>query len=304
MRFDAFNCVFTGDLLEIKEGLESLGFEFTHKNKGRFNYDCSASLEHSGNVHGLVCWGGNGGGILVQISGEPSQAWRDWVAPRQEADLMRKAQRRAEGFPETQAWARLKRADVCFDWHDERDVCALQPVLRPEVDTYVWNSTGRDLRWLMYGDQESAAGRQRGCTLTIGSRTSSVYIRIYDKGREMRSKDPDAPDDLRRAEIEFKPASKLEEIEAVMWPIQKFWGVNAATKGLAKFLNISKPQDFDRMYKEPTNSERRRMFLCHQYGSDLMAFFTELYPGVDPLILQDHIARQQEKARRSIRRSA
>jgi DNA relaxase NicK len=178
------------------------------------------------------------------------------------------------------------------------------PVLRPEVDAYVWRATGRDLRWGQYGDFESLAGRQRGCTLTIGARASSVYIRIYDKGREMMGKDAEAPDDLRRAEVEFSPASKLEEIEAVMWPVEKFWGVNAATRGLANFLNISQPQIFDRIYKEPTTAERRKIVLCDQYGTDVLEIFRQLYPGTDPTVLQNYVASQKDKARRSRRRSA
>lgn len=107
---------------------------------------------------------------------------------------------------------------------------------------------------------------EKGNTIYLGSRESSTYARIYEKGKADREKihPDDRIDELEhwvRVELEVKPQKDMREVASRMQP-EEFWGISPWTRQLAQ-------EAFD-MSAEPIPFHPRRQ------ASDERAWLTSI----------------------------
>lgn len=75
-----------------------------------------------------------------------------------------------------------------------------------------------------------------GRTLYVGSRAAAVRVRVYEKGREQRSKgNDDAPLDWVRLELQWRPAG-VKRAAALDFTPAEIWGASAWTADVARQL--------------------------------------------------------------------
>jgi len=267
-RFDAWHASFRSDAFRTARDLlgSVLGAVLEPRPKGIHGYTHSELVKIDGSTHGLVAWGGVNDRPLIQVNGEPSAKWAEAIQSLVLSDC-----------GETPL-AMLTRADVCFDWIDPFDVCSLAPGFRAAVSGS--ESSGRPVQWDMRGDWDTLEGRKRGCTLYMGASTSSARIRLYDKGAEQIGKLVEAPQDLRRLELQFRPNGKIEKAEYVSLRPSEFWGMTRATRIAARHFGVPLEDGVSRHYSEPSDIEKLQTLASVQYGPAIVAMVSSLLgPG-------------------------
>ena len=183
LRFDAYACTFDGVPCEVVELLQRDIPQLQGKRlpRGMLSYPDGVELT-DGCDKAFVLWRGPGlTEVHVRTQGELSEPIARWARWRYGDH-------------------RVARADVCLDLRGEGlfdRICAL--ALDLSECRGVGSRTEGD--WI---------GREKGRTLYLGSRESAVMLRIYEKGHQLRQtgKDPEAPLDLVRVEVECKPAKE------------------------------------------------------------------------------------------------
>jgi len=118
-------------------------------------------------------------------------------------------------------------------------------------------------------------GHGHGDTLYIGSRSSVSYVRIYQKGKEMKG--PDADPDHVRLELELKPGNaRAKRLLAGMTPEECF-GASAWTRDLALALTGIAPLEakLGTVYDKP-DLTRTRQWLVAQALNALQDWADEL----------------------------
>lgn len=274
MRFDAWNATFPNLYLsEIRELLQlSLGADFEPRKRGLHGYQFSELIQIEGATHGLLAYGGSNPRFFVELKGEHSQAWSEIV---QTWDLQTSAS--LESCSEFLVF--LTRADVCFDWEDSRDVVALAPGLRTAVERSLEAERGRPPQWDQRGDWNSPEGRARGCTLYMGASSSSVRVRLYDKGAELHARGLEGPKTLRRVEVQVRADSKAEKVSWSRMLPQTFWTVSSAVRAVAHHLQIPSEGSLVRLPSPPSDLERLKTLASVQYGDAITALVRDLASG-------------------------
>ena len=168
MRFDAWNATFPNEVLnEVRFYLETkLGAILENRDHGLHGYKFSELIQIEGVTHGVIAYGGINPRLFVEVKGEPSQVWSEFV------------QAWTKEWQGDEVLALLTRADVCFDWEDSSDVVALAPSLRRAVEDSVSSERGRPPQWDQRGDWNTPAGRFPWCTLYMYAPTSSLRVRL------------------------------------------------------------------------------------------------------------------------------
>lgn len=293
MRFDAYNCTFRPDAFgEVLQGLfDVLGAKMIPRNAGLHGYRSSQILEVDGSIHGVVAWGGKNRRPYVEVKGEPSQVWSEFVKSRvlddretrptvEDALSLVDPLAVCDGLSAAQdwePWASLTRADVCYDWLDDRDTVELSGGLRRAVDTDSEVVRRFSPSWDQRGDWMTLEGRLRGCTLYMGASSSAVRVRLYDKGLELLGRHIDADPRLRRLEVQYRPDGRDRERWATLEP-GAFWLVSPAVRACARAVGISVDSDSPALCpKIPTTLERQKTILSVQYGAALCDMVKELF---------------------------
>lgn len=235
--------------------------KFEPRKKGLLGYLRSESLIIGGVNHGAIAWGGTNSRFLVQVNGEASNEWSKLVSWCALGDHDPET-----GEEPAEKFALLARADVCFDWLDDRDVKSLSAAYMAAVEA----APGRKVQWRQEGDWLTEEGRLRGCTLYMGSRTSSVQIRLYDKGLEQIGKLNEAPANLRRIEVQVRPAHRHEREGWVLLPAEHFWKVSRASSAAADHFGIGTAEGIARSYSVKTDIETQMMYASVQYGEAIV----------------------------------
>lgn len=106
---------------------------------------------------------------------------------------------------------RLSRGDVAFDYDSPDAFNLMWPRLHALAQGFKPNPVRVDTR----GDWISGSN---GRTLALGSRSSVLYTRCYEKGKEQRTKHPDQEfsDDWIRVELEVKPSKAADKLAAAL----------------------------------------------------------------------------------------
>lgn len=182
-------------------------------------------------------WGGVNGEAAVHCISSGSNSPRF-------ADFTRK------NFPDHQ----VSRADVAIDYNEKDSFKRLSKLLKDFA-------MGTRLKTAVAGDW--IKGNQ-GRTLYLGGRTSSTYLRLYEKGKQLGM---GANPDWTRCELEVKPSSKEGKAHlATLTPIE-LWGASRWSLKVAELLGHT---DIARVptgtVYTPSDDERALHYLIKQYG--------------------------------------
>jgi DNA relaxase NicK len=126
------------------------------------------------------------------------------------------------------------------------------------------------LRWEPRGDWVTPdAGR----TIMLGSRSSQVVLRVYEKGMELAAKQGlELTDELRwlvRAEVEFKPQNQRARMRAATIEPEELWGLTAWLIGFANQAFSIKAIRVKVTERREANYERALRYMAQQYGAHL-----------------------------------
>jgi len=232
---------------------EIFGFGIAQKrDKGmhfnKFGYDLQDNL-------GIVLYGHNNKRITVQINGTGcALARKGW-------------NEQLHKFMKEQAISpKLNRVDLAFDDFESEWV---------SVDmAYEWDS--QNLFWCggcnpeinQLGDWKRINGKGR--TLTIGNRSSSKFLRFYERGK----KEGDALSLWTRAELELKSTDRYLPLDILVDPSPYFKGAYPALEILANQLNdFIAPEKCELIEKQANiNVDKALEIVKHQFGKYIRQF--------------------------------
>lgn len=301
MRFDAWNVTFPNGFLADIRGLleERLGAHLEPRERGLHGYKCSETIQVNGATHGVLAYGGVNQRFFVEMKGEPAQKW---------SEIVQKWELQTNTVIEDDSLflVYLTRADICFDWVDSRDVVSISPGLRQYVEDEIQVAKGRPPQWDQRGDWNSPEGRARGCTLYMGASSSSVRVRLYDKGAELKSKGIEAPQDLRRVEVQVRTSSVEEKVSYGRLTPSIFWSVSSAVKAVAVHLRVPMEGQMFRIPSPPADLERLKTLASVQYGDAITALARDIATGdMTAVYLVEALAKEIEVRRaKALRRAS
>lgn len=150
--------------------------------------------------------------------------------------------------------------DSALDWNEPGAWQKLSEVARRVGDE-------RNLRMDIAGDWLSG---ERGRTLYLGSRSSSVFARLYEKGKEQLAKGNDeAPADWVRLELVYRPKGRpAREAASHLSPLD-MWGVALWSRSLLDAVSGVKVARAALSAYQPGDDERALRALVRQYGATL-----------------------------------
>lgn len=234
---------------------------------GRFNYLHSRTIESGGDRVATILHGGKNGHPNVEASGGD-------MAPKLAALLRR-------GGPH-----KVTRCDVAVDLFGEGVFEQLKGLAASIADDH-----RLDCRDIVNRD------KRQGDTRYLGSRQSSVFARIYEKGkvggRVYGDIDPDLLASWVRVELEIKPQKEVGHLAASLEPAE-FWGVSAWTQQLAKGALDMNAEPIPFHPRRTASDDRSWATMCNQYrnvvqrrleakhGGDRMALAMEWLDTVLP----------------------
>ena len=199
---------------------------------GRFGYDRGAQLVAGEKILSQVWWStsGTNSGVCVDTPSENSATARDALQPFEH---------------------RVTRADVCLDYCEDGLFEYMAAVLTKFA---ILN----DLKIEQMGDWERGKAR----TLYIGSRSSTAFLRLYEKGQ----KEGGNPFWI-RLEFEFKPKGKAGYNCAKYQPAEFLGSCRWVRKVLGKlgidYLALGQSIG---TIRKPQDSARAKLALLRQYG--------------------------------------
>lgn len=245
--FDYCGATIDASAEELGEGLMALlpdahGFE---AGRGSKNYTASMKIRRAdGDVVATVLHGGQNGAPHAYASGANAPAFVKAVR---------------DAWPDRHRVTRLDSAeDLLGDF-------------APMLETCQAIAAGAGIK----GKHTYEDGADAGRTYYMGARTSPVFGRLYEKGKELRSKvaDPSLiPPDLVRFEIEWKPVREGRVIAAKIEPDQVF-GVSAWARDAAGMLFGANPDRFVSQTRLLTDDERSYRAMLRQHGRTLLRAF-------------------------------
>lgn len=166
----------------------------------------------------------------------------------------------------------VARADVCEDllapeWFD-RAFGVMIDVARD-----------RGVRPYRQGDWDSDRPAR---TLYLGSPSSAVRVRMYEKGRQLIQEYGQAAadvvsEDWTRVEVQVRPAKRDHKLAMARVPAAEWWGCSGFSKDLAdKLLGVEAPRlAVGAVWKGVQDLERREFNLVNQYGGLLDGLYDQ-----------------------------
>ncbi len=122
-----------------------------------------------------------------------------------------------------------------------------------------------------------------GRTVYLGSRSSPVYFRLYEKGKEQREKmiDSEASLDWARLELEVKPHKKENKLKASTFEPRAAYSCSRAALYLSQFLGSN---DIPRIkvgtvWKKTDDLDRVLSYMLYQYGNTIERIVDERLNG-------------------------
>ena len=170
-------------------------------------------------------------GPNIAASGAPAQKL---------ADLVR------EHFP----GHRVSRLDSCEDYHHK------------DVYDYLKKKAlkiAKDQKVAVREIVKPLAECDDGRTLYLGSDTSVVSMRIYEKGKQLG-----VSDDWVRAELQVRPKKKAKSLVALLSP-NEVWGLAKWSHALAVQMGLEKLKRVDAHVYQPSDHDRAYAFMLRQY---------------------------------------
>lgn len=239
--------------------------------KGMWSYASSATVSTGGEVAARVFWGGVNPGSHVSSTGSHGQAL---------AMLLRAA------HPDH----RVSRCDVAADMRGEG--------LAAEIGDRM-AFIGR--KFGLKGERIVPDDPDDGETYYLGSRSSPVRVRKYEKGKQLYKETGDEYYrqffDVCRVEVQVKPQKEFKSIAATLEPKQ-IWGVSPWTRYLATDVFGLGAAPVVMKHKAPSNHERSMRALVSQYGRTLLNHMKLLKSHeafLDDLLVRLDAAEQEEE---------
>lgn len=246
------------------------GFGIDNENKsGRNFYERSYTLEHNA---GFVCIGGQNDTIMISINGVGCTYGKEGWEAHFNAWLNLFCQE-----------PKITRIDLAhddlygeytnIDWFNEQHTIG------------GFTNGGRPPSVEFRGDWKKPNGKGR--SLYIGSRDSSKFTRIYEKGRQLGDKDSQ----WLRTEVEYKSRDIFIPLEVLTNPSQYFLASYPCFHIFDGQVDVSK---FDRVEKQDLMTFQQAIdILKNQYGRYLY-FFRHVYD--DDAVLLDLLTDIKNKA--------
>lgn len=232
---------------------EIFGFGIAQKrDKGmhwnKYGYDLQDNL-------GVVLYGHNNKRITVQINGTGcALARKGWN------EQLYKWLKTEAKTP------KLNRVDIAFDDFESEWVSV---DLANEWDTQdLFWCGGRNSEVNHLGDWKRINGKGR--TLTIGNRSSSKFLRFYERGK----KEGDSLSLWTRAELELKSTDRYLPLDVLLSPSTYFKGAYPALEALCNKLNeFVAPEKCELVKKQATiNVDKALEIVKHQFGKYIRQF--------------------------------
>lgn len=199
-----------------------------------------------------VHWGGVNSGVFVRSTSDNARVFSAFVR---------------ETWPEHSC----SRVDVALDFCEKGAFESLH-----SLGVRIASEFGLKIR--RQGDWDLGEG---GRTVTIGSRQSVLYIRIYEKGYERKAAGvADAPLDWVRFEVEVKPAKSDGKRKAAFMEPYQFFGASRALRYVAEVLSAMslEPVRLHTQYR-PAEFIRALNHMCYQYSDVLAQYLSETCEG-------------------------
>lgn len=236
---------------------------------GRFNYHERLDVTQGGERVATILHGGPNGHPNVEASGERAPAL---------AELLRAA-----------GGHRVTRCDIAIDCHGSHLFTDLEAAaLR------IAGQHGLGVRKIA-----NPLDRTAGETVYLGSRSSTVFARIYEKGKAERNAyagtvRADALDSWVRCELEVKPQKDMKAQAAFMEP-EAFWGISDWTAQLATECFALSPEPIDFHPRRMASDERAFAFMCQQYRNLLRRRCQLRHQGSKIALAEEIVARVFEE---------
>lgn len=239
-RFDWYRATVPAHHQLILEAVLSLSQRIpsVEEGKGRFNYHHSLTVTDGGDRVATILYGGPNGHPNVEASGERAPAL---------AQLLR------EGGDH-----RVTRCDVAIDLYGREAFDRTEGIAHT-----IAKECGLQLRKVA-----TPLDRTAGETVYLGSRSSALFARIYEKGKAERAVYSDhESDELEpwvRCELEVKPQKDMKAKAATMSP-EAFWGCSDWTSRLAQEAFAMSPDPVPFHPRRVSSDERSWQFGMAQY---------------------------------------
>jgi hypothetical protein len=149
---------------------------------------------------------------------------------------------------------RVSRLDSCEDYH-HKDA---YPYLR-NIGLRIAKQFNVKVREITKPLPES----DDGCTLYIGSPSSAIEVRIYEKAKQLR-----VGSEWVRAELQVRPQKRVKDVAAILSP-EQLWGLGKWSKALAIELGQTDLQRVDVQIYQPSDDQRAYRHMLKQYGKML-----------------------------------
>lgn len=230
--------------------------------KGRFNYLHSTTITDAGERVATILHGGPNGHPNIEASGERAPAL---------AGLLR-----------AMGEHRVTRCDVAIDlWGADAFRSTEQLAM----------AIAKQER-LQVRKVATPLDRTAGETIYIGSRSSALFVRIYEKGKADRALYggvcADTLEPWVRCELEVKPQKDMKATAATMSP-DAFWGCSDWTAQLAQEAFAMTPEPIPFHPRRTASDDRAFDFMIKQYGN-LLRRRCQTVHGGNQLALAQEIA--------------
>ena len=251
VRFDAYTATLMGqkpdDLMAILFQQEGLGASFSQGRGFHTFGERMAIRDGAGHEFGAVQWGGSQGDrVMFEVKGEHSQ---------KAAETLRSL------FPH-----RVTRVDACADFDAPG---AFDALLAPSVAV----KKQHRIMGGKAGDWDDFP--EKGRTLYMGSRASSVRMRLYEKGLQPEYVHLSKPN-WARIEVQVRPAKDAKDTFSKLSPLE-VWGAARWTRDIAGLVlqQHVDPHPAGTVYRL-TDRETALRWMCRQYGVHLVDLSKDL----------------------------
>lgn len=273
VRFDAYSATLRGqkheDLAQLLIGQVGTGRCTVHAGNGHHTFGHRLAVkDESGSEVGSVQWGGRQGDrLMIEVKGERTPGAVEAI--------------RALGTH------RVTRVDACADFDAPGTFEAL-------LVPFVQVKKAHRLKGSKLGDWEDFP--EDGRTMYLGAPSSSVRVRLYEKGKQPEFRHLAKPD-WTRIEVQARPLKDAKTGFAALTPLE-VWGASTWTRDLAgKVLEQHiDPHPAGTVYRLSQRDAALR-WMCKQYGSHLISLADDL-GGWEVLGLTLNEMLQEQKRRK------
>ena len=256
-RFDYYRCSPRADLMELLSVLEyELADAFGPIRRGerppvRYYAEGVEFLDATDNAVCSVLWGGRNARPNVLASGSSAHV--------------------VAGIVRREWWHQPSRLDSKLDLLAPGMFDTLREATR--VFAGRWNIG----RYTVFNDD-----RDKGDTIYLGSRTSQVYVRLYQPGLKRAQEDGRVAGDILqderdtvRIELEFKPQNARAKARAATVSPVECWAVSRWSADLLEELLAMNVTPISVAMRRESNRDRALRFMCDQYRVHLLGLLEE-----------------------------